>query len=207
MARCPVCDVEITIGCNCDVADGISFGWSGTGADDDPFVIDPILSEDVDQLLECDPEGLLALIPDEIINPPSVMTYRTSHLSIANNTLTTVPFTTELYDTDTMHDNTTNPERITFTTAGYYLVTFVCAWNKNIVGDRLAQIRKNGTDVLAMESKRTGGADLLVGHSITIEDSFSAGNYIEARVQQTSGGNLLLLGDSFSPFFLAERMA
>src|SRR5919108_3594221 len=127
MARCPVCDVEITPGCNCDVNDSTWLVWTaGT--------IEPVLSADPDQLLTCTADGLDAQVPTSLKEPPACMVYRTSNLSVANNTLTSVPFNVELYDTDTMHSTLANTERITFTTAGVYVVTFEAVWNKNATG-------------------------------------------------------------------------
>lgn len=209
MPRCPVCQDVVATGCNCDVADGVSFEWNGTGTEASPLTISPILSVDVDQLLTCELDGLEALVPDLVRYPPTVEAYNTTNLSIANNTATTVTCNTELYDTDSMHSISSNTSRITFATAGLYIVNFVCAWNKNSIGDRVAWVRKNGSDasILSFESKRTGGSDLIVGHCVTLEDTFVATDYVEGRVQQTSGGNLLLLGDSYSPFLGATRVA
>lgn len=207
MARCPDCGTIIPIGPNCLVANTACFTRTGSGTQADPYILVPDLSADVDQLLTCTADGYYATEPTSLSNPPCVQAYRTTPQSITNNTLTTLSFNTEMYDTDTMHDNTTNPERITFTTAGIYIVTLNCTWKKNTTGDRIAQIRKGGTDILAYESKDAGGADLFVGHSITIEDTFSAGNYVEARVQQTSGAALNIIADSYSPTFSAIRVA
>jgi hypothetical protein len=209
MARCPNCDAEIPIGCNCEVGDENCFEWTGDGSEGSPYVLLPVISADPDQLLSCGADGLLAETPDVLLIPPAVQAYNTNHLTIANNTLTTVTLNTENYDTDTMHSTSSNTGRLTFNQPGTYIVTFVCAWNKHVTGDRIAQIRKNGVDILAYESKRSSAnsADLIVGHCITVEDDFIATDYVEARVQHTSGGNLLLLSESYSPFFSAVRVA
>lgn len=207
MPRCPTCDYEIEPGCNCAVADGTDLEWTGDGSDGSPFALSPILSADPDNLLTCGANGMLAEIPDAIVNPPACQIYKSTHTSVPDDTLTALSFNARLYDTDTMHSLVTDPERITIKTAGVYVVTLEAVWNKNVAGDRIAQVRKNGSDVLSLESKRTGGADLLVGHSITVQDVFAVNDYLEALVHQTSGGNLLLLADSYSPVFSASRVA
>lgn len=205
--RCPVCEGIVPAGSNCFVEDGTSFTWDGTGEGGDGYILVPELSADVDQLLVCGEDGLLAEVPLRWAEPPAVRAYSTVAISIANNTLTALTFNTELYDTDTMWSSGA-PTRVTFTTAGVYLVTMVVAWDNNIVGDRFGQIRKNGTDVLARESKDTGDrSDLIVPHNITIEEQFAAADYVEVMVQQTSGAALLIRGESYSPYLSAVRVA
>lgn len=206
MARCPNCQTVVASGCNCNTVSTDCLVWSGDGSADDPYVLDFVLSADGDQLASCTTSGLFAEVPASVSEPPTAQAYRSSHQSIANNTLTTVVFNVELWDTDTMYSTATNTERLTFTTAGTYIVTACLAWNKDVDGDRIAQIRKGGTDILAYESKDSGGADLIVGHSLVVQDSFAATNYIEARVQHTGGAALLLLSESYSPIFTAVRM-
>ena len=47
--------------------------------------------------------------------------YNDANISIPDNTETAVTFNTEEWDTDTIHDPSTNPERLTAKTAGKYL--------------------------------------------------------------------------------------
>jgi hypothetical protein len=204
--RCGCRDAPSATGCLGTVEASDAFTWSGAGSELSPWIAAPDLDPDVDNLLTCGVDGLLAQLPASIAEPPACRVFKSTNTSIANDTLTAVTFNVEEYDTDTMHSIAANTGRITFTTAGTYAVSFACAWNKNSTGIRLAEVRKNGTDVLAMESKTTGGADLLVGHVLLLEDDFSAADYVEALVRQTSGGNLALLSESFSPFFSAVKL-
>jgi len=64
-------------------------------------------------------------------------------ISTDNNVVLVVPWDTEVYDTDGMHDNVTNNERITFKTAGKYLVIFDGIWASDSVGVRLGRIGIN----------------------------------------------------------------
>lgn len=59
---------------------------------------------------------------NNLIVPPSVRVYRTGDLTYTINT--SIAWNAESYDTDTMHNNTTNSERLTITTPGLYLVVF-----------------------------------------------------------------------------------
>lgn len=202
MARCPACGDIIPAGPNCFTEDTDCFTWDGDGSADDPFTVSPDLDVSANNLLTCTEAGWLAKVPAVISDPPACSVFRSTNQSIANNTMTAVSFANELYDTDTMHAAGA-PTRVTFTTAGTYVVTFVGVWKNNAVGNRVAEIRKNGTDVLAYESKLHGGADLFVGHTLVVQDEFAAADYVEALVLQTSGAALLLLSEYGSPILSA----
>jgi hypothetical protein len=142
------------------------------------------------------------LYVDGLTSDKSVSTRRTSTLSINNTTHTAVAFTAEDFDTDTMHDNATNNTRITFTTAGKYIIIANVSWASNATGIRQIRIRKNGTDDFDLDART-----LVVPHSglgiaqevVTIM-SVSATDYIELMVYQDSGGALLLESSPFAKF-------
>lgn len=210
MPRCPVCQEIIPVGSNCLVDDSDCFQIVGSGDMDgyeDPFVVEPILSVDPDQLLTCTTDGLFAEIPLLLREPPCARAYSTVPISIPNNTLTTIDFSDDAYDTDTMWASA-NPSRLTFTTAGVYVITINLLWEKDTAGDRIALVRKNGgADILLQDTKQAGGDDLRIGHSLCFEESFAAADYVEVRVQQTSGAALYIQSDSMTPFMAACRVA
>jgi hypothetical protein len=201
--RCPSCDEVVPEGCLCEITDTDCFAITGDGSAATPFGVDAVLDADSANLLSCSGDGLLAALPAAIASPPACSAYNSANISAPDNTGTVVTLNSEYYDTDTMHSTTVNTSRITFTTAGIYVVTFVCLWNKNANGDRQAQIRKNGSDTLVTDSKHAGSADLFVGHSCTVQDSFAAGDYVEGIVKQDSGGALNLLAQRESPILSA----
>lgn len=201
--RCPACGQIEAEGCFCSVADTDCFEITGSGSEANPFGVQPILDPDTDNIASCGAAGLLAVPPSYILDPPAASVFRSIATSIANDTTTVVQFSSVNYDTDNMHETVTNPSRITFTTAGIYIVTFVAQWDKNATGDRAIYIRKNGLSYLGIEAKHAGDADLYVGHSLTIVDQFGAGNYIEGLVRQDSGAALNLIISEFSPTFTA----
>jgi len=79
-------------------------------------------------------------------NMPAFSAYANANQTISNNTITKIQFNTELFDTNSCFDNTTN-YRFTPTVAGYYqinlgfLVTGTSGRNYEIVG----YIYKNGS--------------------------------------------------------------
>jgi len=137
-----------------------------------------------------------------LISPPRCKLYRTANQSITTGTWTAIAWTAETFDTDTMHDNTTNNQRITFTTAGTYQVTFRAMWASSAAGARSLAIEKNGT------TTQGSGTDVVTsfatapigsthnGINVTVMAEFAANDYIMAFVNQTSGGALNFSGTS-----------
>lgn len=204
---CRLCEERVATGSLCFLDDSDCFTVDGDGSELDPFTISPDISATAGNLITCGVDGLLASLPTIILNPPSCQVTRTGNQSIPNNTLTAISFNLEVYDTDTMHSNSTNPTRITFTTAGTYVVTTSLLWYKNSTGDRTARIRKNGTDTLVFEGKDAGGADLFDAHNLSCVEQFAAADYIEVLVQQTSGAALDMYAEHGAPAVSAIRRA
>lgn len=124
--------------------------------------------------------------------------------SISHNVTTKLSFNTEEYDDDTMHDTSTNNQRITIKTAGRYIVSANIKIAVSSVGDRLVFIRLNGSD-LAIVSVLPAS----INHtniSISIIRNFSVNDFLEIRVYQNSTGSLNVLSDATSPFFAVQRL-
>lgn len=111
--------------------------------------------------------------------------------TIANNTYTALVWNSEYYDTDTFHSTSTNTSRFTVPSGkgGYYLVTAATSWVANATGARRILIRKNGTD-FRRNGDVPGNTTVVVGTQMTIVIPLTVGDYIEAFVRQTSGGDL-----------------
>ena len=131
--------------------------------------------------------------------------------SISNNTGTFISFDTEAFDTNTFHDNSTNNSRITIPAgkSGYYQVNINLQWNANTTGARYCMLYKNGTTgyVEKLISVSTTGG--YMEQSIAIIMDLVATDYIELKVDQSSGGSLdvwgnnsLARGTSFSVQYL-----
>lgn len=122
--------------------------------------------------------------------PKTVLAKNSGTQSINNNSTTTLAFDSEDWDNDTMHDTVTNNSRITFTTAGKYAVSSYVQFASNGAGERYTDIRLNGTTVIATDSRMaiTGGD--ISGNTLSFDYAFSAADYVEVRVFQTSGGSL-----------------
>lgn len=114
---------------------------------------------------------------------------KTAVQSLANNTTTKVTFDAETYDTDTMHDNVTNNTRITFTQGGRYAVSVSIEFAAHATGYRFVDVFLNNTSTLATDSRGAVTTDLSAC-TINFDYEFLAGDYIEVRAWQNSGGAL-----------------
>jgi len=117
--------------------------------------------------------------------------------TISNNTGTTLSFNTESFDSDGYHDVTTNNSRITIPSgkAGKYQVNFNLQWNASTSGTRYAFLYVNNASVVEklISVSTTGG---YMEQCIVTILNLSVGDYIEAKVDQSSGGNLDVWGDN-----------
>lgn len=215
MLRCPACGAVTPTGPNCDVANNDWFTWDGSGTWIDPYILQFRLNTvDPDQLLQCTGDGLLAEIPTSIRDPSAAQAYDTTHPLMTSGVMTTVELNAEVYDsTGSMHSNAASTSRVTVPVAGVYLVTFNVAWQNfsprtETSGIREAQIRKNGSSVVAYDTKESGNADLIVGHCLTILELCAANDYFEGRVRHNATGqDLRIVTETYSPYLSACLVA
>jgi len=79
----------------------------------------------------------------------------------------------EDFDTDTIHDNSTNNSQLTYNIAGVYLLTCNMRWATNTTGERSVRLLLNGTTAIANTRKEaTGTREQEI--RITIADDVSA---------------------------------
>tara|TARA_R110002020_G_scaffold152949_3_gene332036 strand:- start:393 stop:1040 length:648 start_codon:yes stop_codon:yes gene_type:complete len=136
-------------------------------------------------------------------NTATCSVVRTANQTISNTTWTLVAFTSETFDTDTMHDNTTNNSRITAKTAGYYWITSQVAWDSNATGGRTSRIREGGDTVISnWTDDANGNRDIVQTNGVLWH--LAVDEYVEVQVYQNSGGDRSILDvDIFSPRFSA----
>ena len=121
--------------------------------------------------------------------PPACKAVRTTSQTITNATATAIQFdAADAFDTDTMHDVSTNNTRITPGTLGIYLVTANIYWASSAGGNyRVAAIGINGTEVQSTNGNATGDVRVNVTGIFSIT---SASDYFSLIAFQNSGGNL-----------------
>lgn len=121
---------------------------------------------------------------------------RSTVQSIPNGTDTVVSFTdADEFDTDSMHDTSTNPSRITVPTGmtGVWRVTATTSWAATTgANPRTAELKKNGAAVARYLAgdRRTSYASTAGFGGFDATLSLTAGDYVELVVSQDSGVSL-----------------
>lgn len=151
--------------------------------------------------------NLVGNATDFLANPPSCRVYNNAVQSIPHTTVTALTFNSERYDTDTMHSTSSNTSRITFNTAGLYLVSFSLTMTTNTDWTLIAtQIRINGGVAVGKNQIGTLTVNDDASQTLTAVYKFAAADYVEACVYQRNGAsasrNTLVQGNS-SPEFAA----
>lgn len=128
--------------------------------------------------------------------------------TITSGSSTAVIFDTERYDTDTIHDNSTNNTRLTATTAGKYVITGHVRWEAvNTTGHRQLVIRVNGTTAIACVRDISPDGTLNTHQSITTIWDLAATDYVELMALHTAtvDVDVTKLGDQ-SPEFAMQKI-
>ena len=128
-----------------------------------------------------------------LANPPACRVYNSISQNITDNTELALTFDSERFDTDNMHSTSSNTSRITFNTAGVYIVTFTCELPADTTYQRVyAHIKLNGATSLAVSDSyamTSSGYGAAVFVNVTTIYKFAATNYVQALVfQDNSGG-------------------
>src|SRR5262245_8790974 len=122
-------------------------------------------------------------------NGPTARVYHNTTQSISDSTVTAVSLNSERFDTDTIHDNSTNNSRLTCKTAGKYLIIANVGFASNATGYRSVAIRLNGSTYIAStQVTAINGATTRLAPSTLY--ALAVNDYVEAIVFQTSGGAL-----------------
>lgn len=131
----------------------------------------------------------------------SVRVSYTGNVPIANATQGPLPFgvgSTEEYDTGALHDDVTNPERLTAPIAGKYYIHGQVSWFPGGGTSRYLLIRVNGTTYVVSSGVApiTNPSHSTEMHVSTHVD-LQAGDYVTLDVYQNSGGTLPILSQAF----------
>ena len=123
--------------------------------------------------------------------------YNDSAQVISNTTETPIALNQTTFDTDSMHDDSTNNTRVIFTTAGTYVVTTHASFASNATGYRKITLRLNGSTIVNQIRVAGFSATDNFTTMCTIW-TFDADDYVEMVVYQNSGGNLN--AETYAPY-------
>ena len=125
---------------------------------------------------------------------PAFEAYRSSAQTISHDTSTKIQYDTEVFDTDSAYDNSTN-YRFTPQTAGkYFIFASVQSGETGDFEDYGIQIYKNGSTYAQTRIKHHYGDNV---NCQVIIDMNGSSDYVEAFIYQNSGSNLAVSGTSY----------
>ena len=120
-------------------------------------------------------------------DPPACRIQSTVAQAVTSGGTTVLNFTTERFDTDNMHDNGVNPNRITFTTAGLYAVGFSYLLDSRAdYNYTFGNIRLNGATTISTVQTSDQDTALTAGSSANTIYKFAAGEWIDFQISQTN---------------------
>lgn len=128
---------------------------------------------------------------DFLANPPACRVYSSGSFSHASSgSAQPITFNSERYDTDSMHSTSVNTDRVTFTTAGLYLVEGGVQWDANATGVRYLAIRLNGSTIIRL---RQDNAVNDLGQLVSTVYKFAAADYVQLMAFQNSGATRTII--------------
>ena len=133
-----------------------------------------------------DPKKLLS----HAIGEPRAKVTASGTQSIPDSTGTSVAWNNESYDSDGMHDNSTNNERLTIVSGedGIYLFGTLITFSSSVTGTRTITVRKNGSGIFTSQVAPPVATTSMVAVFPPLD--LIATDYIDLQVSQTSGGSL-----------------
>lgn len=133
--------------------------------------------------------------------------YHNTSQSIANSTATTLAFNSERYDTDTIHDPSTNNERLTCKTAGIYLISATVQFQANATGYRSLSLAVNGTISISGVVQPATAGGIVTQINVGGIYPLAVNDYVIVQASQTSGGVLAIdFAANYSPEFMMVRL-
>lgn len=140
---------------------------------------------------------------------PQCRAYRTTDQTIGHaGTGTRISFDAELYDTDTMHDLSTNPTRLTATTAGLYAISGNAVFQEHATGERILRILANDVTNIDVSCVPVNSASAWTILNVGTQYRLTAGQYVELVAYQSSGGDLAIrYVAGYSPHLAMTRLS
>jgi hypothetical protein len=125
--------------------------------------------------------------------------YKSAAQSISNDTLTTVTWNSEDFDTNSFHSTSSNTGRLTIPVAGKYLINAMIGWDTTgNTNTKTVTMRKNGADLFKSNGLGTGSD--YQSQSLQYIVNAAVNDYFEILVYQTSGAAINVLQNANSTY-------
>lgn len=126
---------------------------------------------------------------------PMCRAYRSTNLSVANNTTTAITWNAETLDNSSIHSISSNTSRLTAPVDGRYKAISMVQWASNATGWRGIGVIPNGGAVYESIDTRPAANGTETTQIVEVPLlPLTAGQYCEILGTQTSGGNLNVVG-------------
>lgn len=143
-----------------------------------------------------------------LANPPACRVFHNTTQSYTDAVEASQAFNSERFDTNSMHDTVTNNTRITFNTAGLYIVGFTGTFDAGAdYANAYAFLRLNGTTYIEIgtEGRSVVG---IAAQTVAFKTlyKFAVADYVEVRALQNNTAGAarnMTSGSNFSPEFYA----
>lgn len=133
--------------------------------------------------------------------------YHNADQSISTATPTALALNSERYDTDVIHDTSSNNSRLTCKTAGKYCMAGLAGFAAHATGWRAVYIRLNGSTLIAANRALNIGASDAIYLPVSCDYDLAINDYVELVAEQNSGGALNVLSTAnISPEFMMHRI-
>jgi len=124
------------------------------------------------------------------LNVNRCVAYHNTTQSIPDTTETSASLNSEDTDVGGLHSTVTNNSRITIGITGFYHLAARVFFAANASGARSMYLKKNGSTYPAQVSPGFAANNTFVLGEVSADVELTAGDYIELRVLQSSGGAL-----------------
>ena len=139
------------------------------------------------------------------LDTPHAIASNGSGQTIGTSSATSITFTSEDYDSDSMIDLGAHATRITINEDGVYLVTIKGKWDIDATGDRLLYASHSTLGVLALTSC-SPGTTINCYQTGSEQVVLPAGSYLELKAWHNKGSNLILVTSSMAVTLVARSL-
>ena len=132
-------------------------------------------------------DGSAWVSPSVTHKPPSVKLERTTGQVVYDASAAIMVWDSEVWDTDGMHDNAINQDRITVNTPGIYLVIGAVRYSAGVSDDSSVTIWLNGSTFIVRDEG--GPANTAGGRTVSAFVNMNANDYLHLQVYQNNSAN------------------